>query len=66
MVEAVAILTNERYMKLINPFCGQSLFKYKGVPRTKAKTGFKDPEECPFPLNRGVPSIIQVTNTKLM
>ena len=36
MVEAVAILTNEQHMKLINPFCGQSLFEYQGVPRKEA------------------------------
>ena len=41
----IAILTNEQYMKLINPFCGQSLFEYQGVPRKEAKTGFKDPEK---------------------
>ena len=49
MVEAVAILSNEQYLKLINPFCGQSLFEYQGVPRKEAKTGLKVPEKSvPF------------------
>ena len=50
MVEAVAILTNEQYMKLINPFFGQSLFEYQGVHRKKAKIEFEDPEKVSLSL----------------
>ena len=46
-------------LKIINDFCGQSPFQcYK-------MSVFWTQKDCPFPLNRGVPSI-EVKNTKIM
>ena len=49
----------------VNPLCGQSVFDCQGVTLLKANLVFKAQKNCPFSLNRGVPSI-EVIDTKIM
>ena len=55
VLKAVAIVTHERNFCLSATVC----------PEWRLNLGFGTQEECPFPLNRGVP-LIKVTNTKIM
>ena len=52
-------------LKLINDFCGQSLFDCYDDPGMGIKPRFGTQKKCPFPLNRGVP-LLEVTNTMIM
>ena len=62
-LKAVATVTSE-HLSLLTIFVVSHFLSAKVSPKWRLSPGFRTHKNCPFPLNRGVPSI-EATNTKI-
>ena len=60
-----AIILTSAHLNLSNPFVVSHVKSAKVFPERRLNW-FGDPEKCSFPLNRVVPSVVEVTGTKIM